>query len=296
MGILIIFLIICPLTLFGATEALKERIAEKEAALRTVVSEGEKSELFYQLSIAYYQDQEIEKAFGHFLEALKFSQKKRLPKWDKKEFVLYTQALDDYLAHAGHNPIEEANTLIERYGETANQNPHYLHLNFLIATAYANLGKYDCFFEKFFRGYPFLQETFLAYKTRGVLYLRLAQHSRFPEERRKLKQEAFQCLTTALQLGPKDASLYKILIGLAKDEGNNELILCYLQKVTGSKTMIPRSDIYFYVREAAALKEFDLGQKVIDQAKEHYDYSRALLEAQDYLNQFRGKDAGTDIR
>lgn len=296
MGVLFIFLVICPFTLYGASESLKEIIAEKESALRTVVLEAEKSELFYQLSLAYYQDQEIEKAFDHFLEALKFTQKKRLPKWDKKESALYFQALEEYWVHAGHNPIEVANELIERYGETANQNPHYLHLNFLIATAYANLGKYDCFFEKFFRGYPYLQETFLAYKTRGILYLRLAQHSRFSEERRKLKQEAFQSLTTALQLGPKDASLYKVLMGLAKEAENNGLIICYLQKLIENKTMIPRSDIYLYVREAVALKEFDLGQKVIDQAKEYYDYSRTLLEAQDYLNQFRGKDAGTDIR
>lgn len=276
------------LPLHASFVEIKEAIAEKQKTLLEVQSNEERSRLYFDLSLAYYSDQETDKAFENFLEALKLAPSKTLLDTDEKEAELYQRALNDYLSQAGSDPIRVAKELLDDYGEIATQNTSYISLNFLIATAYANLGKYEDFFERFYRGFPYLKETFLAYKIQGILYLRLSQHGKSAEERYAFQKEAFQYLTHALDRNPKDPSLYKVLIFLAKDEKKDGLILTYLRKMVEYQTHIPRSDIYLYVREAVAMGEIELGQKIVDQARALYDYSRSISAAQEYLNQHRG--------
>ena len=292
-GILCIFLIIFSLTALAeegntSFEEIKQTIVEKHKALHITTSDSVKSQLCYELAVAYYLDQEIDKAFQYFLKALKTAPALTPIDMEKEESSLYLQALDDYLAQAGGDPIRVAKELLDKYGKVAKENREYLYLNFLIATAYANLGQYDDFFERFFQGFPYLHDSFLAYKTRGILYLRLSQHAINLHERHAYQEEAFHYLTLALDRNVNDSSLYKVLIFLAKDEKNDAMILTYLQKMVENKAAIPRGDIYLYVREAVTLQEFALGQEIIDQARAIYDYSRAISAAQEYLNQHRG--------
>ena len=243
----------------------------------------------FELALAYYQDQEIDQAFSHFLEALKRAPKCAHISMQEEESLLYQRALQDYLTCAGGGPIHMAKELLQEYAEIADKNPHFLHLNFLIATAYANIGKYDDFFDRFYRGFPYLHETSLAFKTKGILYLRLSHHGKSREERAHYQREAVHYLALALDRNPQDSSLYKVLIFLAKDENNIELIRSYLRKIIENKIALPRSDIYIYVQEAATLGELELGQKIIDQARALYEYSRAVSDAQEYLNQHVNK-------
>ena len=286
---LILFLAFSPL-MGEAIEpaALKQTILAKQNALQMASSEREKSQIFYELARAYCQDQEIEQAFCHFLEALKRADKLPPCVMSESEKNIYESALDEYLANAGTDPGRAAQELLDHYGEKAENHSEYLYLNFLIATAYANLGKYDAFFERFFRAYPYLSDTFLAYKTQGILYLRLSQRSACMDERQAFQREAFECLTSALERSPQDASLYKVLVFLAKDEENDAQVRVYLKGIVANKTPVPRGDIYLYVREAVALGEWGIGQAIIDQARALYDYSRAVSAAQEYLNQNKG--------
>ena len=283
------FIVFFPLSLRSSElEKVKQLIAEKQKALASAMSEGAKSSLLYELALAYYQDQEIDVAFSYFLEALK-----RVPKksaelhMEERESLLYKSALEDYLTRAGSDPAYVAGELLQKYGEEADQNRDFIHLNFLIATAYANLSKYDDFFDRFYKGYPYLHDTFLAYKTQGILYLRLSHHGKSTEERQGFQAEAFKYLTGAVERNPQDPSLYKVLIFLAKDEKNKELIRSYLQRIVDYKVELPRCDICLYVKEAVWAGEVELGQEIIDRARALYDYSRAISTAQEYLNQQR---------
>lgn len=270
-----------------AEEGVKQIIVEKKQALYKASGASERSQIYYELALAYFRDQEIDRAFYHFLEALKHQTRSVPLEMDQDEREIYQKALSDYLTYSGGDPIHLAEELLQKYGETALQHPNYLHLNFLIATAYANLGQYGDFFSRFYRGYPYLHDTFLAYKTQGILNLRLSHHSISSDERTQFQEEAFHNLTLALTRNPLDASVYKVLIFLAKDEKNTDLILSYLQKMVKNKVALPRSDICLYIKEAVALGEFALGQEIIDQARSHYEYSRAITAAQEYLNQHR---------
>lgn len=269
-------------------EEIKEEIAHYQNALKEPQSEIEKSELHYKLALAYFYDQEVEKAFQHFLLSLEGVESKTAPKMKEEEENLYKEALDFYLSRSGNDPISVAKQMLEHYGEIASQNQHIAELGLLMATAYANLGIYDLFFKRFVHAYPYLKDTFLAYKTQGILNLRLSHHSRLAKERHGYQERAFHYLTLALDRNPKDASLYKVLIFLAKDEKNDLLIRSYLQKMVEHRVPSSRGDIYLYVREAALLGEYEVGQKIIDQATVLYDYSRAITAAQEYLNQHRG--------
>jgi tetratricopeptide (TPR) repeat protein len=278
-----LFLIFSACCLHG-DEQIKGVIAEKQQALSKATSEEQRSQIFYELALAYYQDQELDRAFSSFLEALKSVVKLTPPEMGPEEGLHFQNALADYLAQGGADPAQIAEGLLQKYGQIAEQNPHFLHLNFLIATAYANLGQFDNFFSRFYRGYPYLHDTFLAYKTQGILYLRLSHHGKASAERRGFQQEAFHHLRLALTRNPQDASIYKVLIFLAKEENNASLIHSYLQQIVKNQVVLPRSDVYLYVREAVALQAFELGQEMIDQARSHYEYSRAIAEAQQYLN------------
>ncbi len=276
------------LSLSASESELKSAISLFENELSEISSESRKSELHYQLANAFYHDQEVDKAFQHFLLALKSVENKPQPQMSAEEKMLYEAALGVYLKGTGNDPARVAKQMLDNYEESAEAHPEWMHLNFLMATAYANLGRYDIFFDRFYQGFPYLGETFLAYKTRGILYLRLAQHAISPEERYTYHEEAMRQLTSALERNKNDSGLYKLLIFLAKDEKTDALVLSYLQKMVEHKVHISRGDIYLYVREAVVLGDPSLGQEIIDLARSQYEFSRALSAAQEYLNQCRG--------
>ena len=290
-SMLLSIIVFLSLSTFGnAAEpaAIKQTILSKKHALQKASSEHEKAPIFYDLARAYYEDQEIAQAFIHFLEALKRVDKTASCSIEQEEKNIYEPALSNYLSHVGRSPEEAAKELLDSYGEIAAAHTDYFHLNFLIATAYANLGIYDEFFERFYRGYPYLYDSFLAYKTQGILYLRLSQLSSSMEQRKSFQQQASHLLNKALERNARDASLYKVLVLLAKDHKDDTLVRTYLQGMVTHEISIPRGDVYFYVKEAVALGEWEICQAIIDQARALYNYSRAVSAAQEYFNQNKG--------
>jgi len=282
--------IVAMLLLLSSIEpaVLKQGIAVKQQRLKKISSKTEKAQVCYELAQAYYQDQEIEKSFCHFLEALKNVDRQSPYDLSDQEKGFYQAALVDYLALSGFEPQQEAERLLASYDIQAQEHPEFLHLNFLLATAYANLGKYDLFFEKFYKGFPYLHDSFIAFKTQGILYLKLFQRTALPEEKKVFHELASHHLDTALERNSQDASLYKILISLAKDADDIEKVRVYLKKMAHSRLPIARGDICLYVKEAVSIGEYDVAQAMIDRASEQYAFSRSCLAAQEYLNQNKG--------
>ncbi len=276
-------ILIAPLLL--ATPDIKETLAVHQKQLNQTTEKHIRGELHYKLACAYCADQEMDRAFEHFLMALKTVDVLPVPEMGAEEKTVYESALATYLKGAGSDPVRLAETLCASYGELATTHPDWIHLNFLIATALANLGQFEDFFARFYKGYSFLGETFLAFKTRGILYLRLSQHTPSMKERGRYQKEASLCLEEALNRNPKDGSLYKVLIFLAKDEKKDSLVLHYLQKIVENGAHIARADIYEYVREAVAQEKSALAQQIIDLAQREYAFSRSISAAQEYLNQ-----------
>ncbi|MCH9626651.1 MAG: hypothetical protein S4CHLAM2_02770 [Chlamydiales bacterium] len=271
--------------LFLATPDIKETLATCQKELNKATERSVRSELHYALACAFCADQEMNRAFEHFVMALKAVDRTEAPELCAEEKKVYEEALQMYIEGGGSDPIRLAEELLASYGQKADAHPEWMHLNFLIATAWANLGKFEDFFVRFYNAYPFLGETFLAYKTRGILYLRLSQYTSSTKERGLYQKEAFVCLTEALSRNPKDGSLYKVLIFLAKDEKKDSLVLHYLQKIVENRAHVARGDVNEYVHEAVAQGELSLGQKIIDLAQSEYAFSRSVLAAQEYLNQ-----------
>lgn len=264
-------------TLFGISF---DEVKKELTVCKSLLEENPKNaEAHYRLAQAYYIDQELDEAFKHFLFALDFVEPKEALSLDNSK-----EAIDFYVSQTGSDPVRAAADLLIRYKEDTSQ-----QTRFILSMAYANLGQYATFFSDFYEGYPHYAESFLAYKTRGILALRLAQHEKELGRLASYREEAFKHLTTALEHYPYDASLYKVLIFLAKDEKNDALIGTYLHKIVDHTVKVARADIYLYVREAVTLDDLDIAQALIDQAKEQYEYSRAISAAEDYLNQHRGR-------
>lgn len=267
-------------------ELLKEEIYKKEQALCRSSSEAEKSRLFYELALAYEQDQDLEKAFQCFFQALQLCPKKEEAFLNPGEREIYEAAVKEYLDLQGIDPQGLAQKLMETYGEKTR--PGYFHLNLLLGMASANLEDYRRFFTNFYESFPQLHDHFLAHKGLGILSLRLSQFAHTSFQKHAYKEGALQYLMAALERCPKDSNLYRLLITLAKEEKNEALHALLLQKIVENKVAIPRTDVYLHVRDAVALQEFHLAQEIIDLARSLYHYSRSLSAAEQYLKEHRG--------
>lgn len=271
-----------------SADEIKQRISHEIELLKKTQTSEEKSGSLYRLALAYSEDQEIERAFVSFLDALSNAPRLLCPPLCEDEKVIYEEALSDYLSQGAIDPYKTAQNLIEKYSQEASLHPEYLHLNFLLSVSYANIGHFENFLKKFFYSYPYLSDHFLAYKTQGILFIRLSQIAKTHEEKDQQLAHAFDFLHKAWEKNPTDPSLYKMLVNLSKVKKEEANILRYLQMMVTKEVAIPRSDIYGMVKEAVELEEYELGQEMIDQAKRHFTVSKAITAAQEYLNQHKG--------
>lgn len=269
-------------------EGIRQELEECEKLFEKNRSPKEQAYLHYHLAKAFFFDQELEQAFIHFIKALEIHPiERKYPLLSEEEKNVYEQAFLLYLAGIGKDPMMGSKKLLEEFETIQHDHPGYLHLEFLLSTAYANLEKYDLFFERFFSGYPYFADTYLAYKTKGILHLKLSQLSSNESIRKESKQAAKRELEQALVKNPQDSSLYKILLFLAKEKKEEENMLSYLQQILLYEVAIPRGDIFFYVQESIALEQFQLAQQLIDLTKKYYPYSRAIALAQELLDKHR---------
>lgn len=246
--------------------------------------EIKKAEIFFKLALVYLKNQDQEKAFDTFLKSLNaIPSSSQTTLLLKEEENLYTEALSVYLDPSlsfGNN----AAAILDKYQKIILEHPDYYHLNYIVAMAYANQKKYEEFFKHFFISYQHLANHFLAYKTQGILHVKLLEMINEPKKRTFHQEMAKKYLLQALEENQKDGGLYRLLISLnTNQEGQNSLEY-YVNLMIDRGVVIPRHDILPYVVQLIRNEQLDLAQKMIDQSKKQYEFSRALIEAQKYLD------------
>lgn len=263
---------------------LKEAIA-KEQSLITQESSTSRSEHKKNLAILLYKDQNPEKAFEVFLEALNEEKTKSEPPVSEEEKRLYDEALKLYLDQNGEKLSSVATTVCKKYGSSIALHPEYHQLGFILAASYANLERFPEYFERFYQSYQFFPKHYLAYKGKASLHAQLFARRRTLADRRQQQELIIQNLENAINQFPADTSLYKLTIVFAPDDQKKVLINRYLNKIIDENIIIPRIEIVFYVHHALAVSETHLAQRFVNKAREWYPNSRALDAAQLYIEE-----------
>lgn len=247
--------------------------------------EDEKGIAKARLAAVYYRDQEHEKAFKIFLEALDEAPLQQFYKSSNKEKKIANEALAIYLDHAGLTPGETAQKILSQYRTVFKNNPDFHELGYFIAVSFANLGQYDQFFEEFYNSYIKISEHFLAYKSKAALHVKLFERAKTEAEREEQREYILKLSEKAAALQPRDSSLYRMILGFTPDHKKSSALSDYLNKIINQNIVIARSDIPYYVEVAIAFEQYDLAQKFLDKAKEWYAYSRAIAAAQQHLDE-----------
>lgn len=239
------------------------------------------------LALAYFKDQEHEKAFTIFLESLDYQPQNK----DKvhEDTSSYQEALKVYLQDAGLNPKETALIIEKKYKAIYEVNKSDYSLGYLLAVGQANLNQYDRFFDLFYLAYQKDPDHFLAYKSKAALYIKLFERARSDQERDDLRLKILNHVEKAIQLEPKDASLYRMLVGLTADSSKQTVLVQNLKKIIDNNIVISRIDIPYYAEMAIAFEEYDLAQDFLNKAREWYSYSRVITVAQQHLDEIRSQ-------
>lgn len=216
------------------------------------------------MAVASLRDQDHKSAFALYLKALESA--KRLPEVEEEPF--YEEALALYLAG---QPEE----VCARYESGGYRGP----LKMVVALAYADLGLFEEFFDRFLPAYQRSPGHFLALKTRAMLRLKLADYGGLEE--RELRSSALELLRRAVARYPADSESYRLIVELAEGP---ELVLKTVGELLANRVAIPRSDLGFYLDRLLALGAFDLAQKVVARGREQYGYSRTLDRAEETLD------------
>ena len=257
-----------------AIKILKEKIDLADIDIKGRVTQ--------ELALLYLKDQDQEQAFKVFLEALNFIKVKIPNKACCPEE--YNKAFSIYINQSSISPQETSVHLIETLTPIVEKNPDQHLLNYFIAIAYANLGKYEEFFKHFFNAFQYNPDHYLADKTKSILHIKLLERTRENSEREAQRTEIMHHLLLALEKEPKDATIYKLLITFSPKEKKRELVQLCLKKILNVNIMIPRSELMFYVLEAIDVDEIKWCQHFISRSKEWYPQSRLVATAEEYFN------------
>jgi len=235
------------------------------------------------LALACYRDQDDVAAFRTYLEALNAVQVRQAPTPTAEEQQFLEEGLRIYLDPGGATSREVALILGKKYASIVGEHPEYFLLNFLVASAHANLGLFDDFFERFFVSYVHNPQHFLAHKIRGILHVKLFERLSDPLEREEQRSLALACLQEAVTVKPNDHSLYRMIIALSRCEDKRSVVTSSLRKMAADDIVVPRRDIYFYVQQAVEVGEEEVAKLFLDKAKLWYQYSRTIDAAEQLL-------------
>jgi tetratricopeptide (TPR) repeat protein len=234
-------------------------------------------------AIHLFQEQDLEQAIHIFLGSLK-GDRTQSPV-SNVEQVHYNQALAIYLEHGAASSSLTAQQILDQYGKILEEHPDYHLLEFLIAAAYANQGKFDLFFDHFYTAYKYHSDHYFAYKTKAILHIKLLERARTEDERIIQRKEILKNAQLAVERYPQDQSLYKLLIHFSDREKMHDTVTQLLNKIIEKNIVVPRSDITYYVRKSLDVGEKELAKRFVEKAQEWYKYSRALETAENMLKQ-----------
>jgi hypothetical protein len=261
------------------TEPVKEAIAKKQQEV-SFARDADRGPLLKQLAVLYLQDQDQERAFETFINALATARLSAQVKSNVCPGVdRYEEALLFYLDPRSGTPQEVAAQILDKFASNA-LGP----LGYLVALSYANLGKYSDFFELFYHTYLNYPENYLANKTHAILYIKLFERAQTVEKRETFRKLIASHLLGAEAKEPRDISLYKLQIAFCSSEEKAEIVLRCLNKIIEGNIIIPRSEIQFYVQHAVDSRQKDLAQKFVNKARQWHQSSRIIDTAQKFLD------------
>lgn len=268
----------------AASQAFEEKDYKSAIALYSALPE-KKAEHFAAIAKSYYRDQEHEKAFRAYLEALDAAGETP-HKMTDEEKEHFEKALVLFQDHSSLSHRENDLKIVQNYGPIVEKHPEFHNLALVVSASVATLGVFDQFFDLFLPAYKANPHHYISYKTRALLHLKLYERANTIEERNIQKQKILDNIAFAIERYPKDTSLYKMMVGF----GDEKQVAVALNKIIDNNIIIPRVDILFFVQQAVEVKQYQLAQRFIDKAHEWYSVSRLLTSAQEYLNEHKLKN------
>jgi hypothetical protein len=245
-----------------------------------------KAELLALLSCLYVKDQKEELAFTTFLEALHCVPQASPIQLAGKEKQLFEKYLDLYI-HTPQPTQEQAEAFAQEIGPYLEKHPDYHFLRLLYACSFANRKQYDEFFCNFFSSYIHAPDTYLIPRTLAILHVKLFERARTCEEKNRLKKQIVSFLEQAVRLYDRDTTVYKLLLVFAPEESRKETYQEVLRKILLSGTIIPRSEISFYINCALAVEEYEKAEELLSKMKGWHGYSRAIEEMQNQVKDLK---------
>jgi hypothetical protein len=272
---------------FLTQKNIKDSIANYQDKIQKA-PQDQKSALSLKLAVAYLNDQDQEKAFREFLIALETASSKKTPFTTEQEKDAYEKGYKIYLEKTpSSSPKDIALKLYQEFKQTADTHREYYLLNLLMSTVYANLNRYEEFFNVFYHSYQYYSDHYLSYKTKAGLHIKLFEKSRTIDERQREQKNVFKNIALAIDKNPLDVGLYKVAMMFASKEDHAKVVENSLNDIIKKNILIPRHDIGFFVNQAVSSKQYDLAQKFVDKSREWYQYSRYIAEAQEHIDQHR---------
>jgi hypothetical protein len=268
------------LSIFG--DELKDSIDQQNQKI-TSSSDAEKGSLMVQLACLYLKDQDLERAFKVFLDALlsvivkENVQGENVTDLNKSAFDLYL--------FKDNTPIEAAKEVCSKYEPMLETYSNDIPLKYMVAIAHANLNHYDKFFKLFYEAYLLDPHYYLAYKTKAVIYIKLFERARVPQEKALLREEIIKNLKIAIEKKPQDYTLFKLLFTFSSPENKKTEITESLNKILSESILIPRTEIQFFIEKLEKIDRIDLALQLLEKAQGWYPNSRILRASQNYLNE-----------
>ncbi len=234
----------------------------------------EKAKILY----ADQQHAEAQEVFLTALNALSAASGTAMSEEESKAFdaLFPSYEASTQSAAACERLLEEARALYR-------QHPSFCSLEHYIAASLANRGQYVEFFDVFSRAVRFRPESFLRYKTQGVLHLRLFEASTSEEKRECHRQEAVRCFKEAFSRQPKDATLLIKLMFILSPAERADLLRSSVASLMRLQMPLRRMDYFFLIQQAIDVREVEVARQMIDKARSWYHYSRALNDLCDQL-------------
>lgn len=256
-----------------ASKDFKGAIQEIDRLLQTETTEQKRGFLLVEKAKLLFADQQQMEACDVFLGALSHVNVER-EEVSTGEVSAFQSLFPVY--EASLRCAEDCEKLIQQAENLLQAHPDYVSMELYVAAGLANMGSMVSFFERFFHAFQHRSDSFLAWKTRGVLHLRLYEASPGNEERSLHRTEAVHCFQEAFRKQPQDSLLLiKILFIMPVEEKRP-----FLEQVVDDfiQLNIPpkRTDCFFLIEQALDIGARDAAKKLIDKARIWYQYSRAL--------------------
>ncbi len=269
---------------FPVTDSDYKKEIETHEKKIAYAAKNELSKIKFSLAKLHYLDQNQKKSFKIFLESLDDNKEILESKVTENEKLLFNEAFEFYLNSSISSANKTSFEILEKYESILEQNVDYHLLRYIVASAYANCGRFIEFFDNFYQSYQRYPDHFMADKAKAVLYIKLFERAIYSLEKESFREKILENISKAIEKCPNDHTLYKPMIAFSAGESKERNVKTYLNKIVDENIITPRSDIAFYVKVCIDTNQFELGKKFISKAKIWYEYSQSIERYEKLLN------------